>query len=416
MKYIRRILFSLFFIIIGWILANWYNTFREERVIPTVVTIGVDKGRIEEKVSLSAKVSEKEVVNITSGVPSGIVESVYVKPGDYVKRGQMLVSLREEGFIHSLKKEEFNLTSELKKLNMLKDISSHPEVIEKNTEINKIEWKLKDKEEELKDEIELHARGAISYREIEKKEMEKKKLEMDLKSLKDKRERLIEKLKDQRRELEINIPAIKHRIAELKEQIKACKVTSPINGIVKRVEVEKNKKVEYGTLLVSIATIAELVAKGPLKESNFFLVKEGQRVELFSEGLSKGFTGRVIKVLLYPGVEKKESPSSKEEGSFQVITSIDNPSGLVAGMVLSCDIIVRESPKETITIPPEALYEEDAVLVVENGRIKKREIVVGETSSDKIEVIDGLKVGERVIVQYPEEIREGMRVKEERRL
>ncbi len=37
--------------------------------------------------------------------------------------------------------------------------------------------------------------------------------------------------------------------------------------------------------------------------------------------------------------------------------------------------------------------------------------MLGEATPDQIEVIEGLTVGEKVIVQYPEEIKEGMKVK-----
>ena len=52
------------------------------------------------------------------------------------------------------------------------------------------------------------------------------------------------------------------------------------------------------------------------------------------------------------------------------------------------------------------------MLVVENERIKKKRITIGEGAADQIEVLEGIKAGERVVVQYPEDVKEGMRVKE----
>lgn len=200
-----------------------------------------------------------------------------------------------------------------------------------------------------------------------------------------------------------------HRITSLKEQIKNCVVYSPINGIVKRIAVEKNQKVEYGTVLVSIGDQSELIAKGSLKEANFFLVKIGQPVELHSEALGRMFKGKILKVIPSYTVAGKEE--KEKENGWDVICSIENPEGLRIGMELFAEVIIKENKEASLLIPPEALYEEDCVLVVEKGRLKKKKITLGEQTLDQIEVIEGLKVGDRVVVQYPEEIREGMKVK-----
>ncbi len=354
MKYIWKIAFSLFFIIIGWMLANWHSTFKQDTVIPEVVTINVDKGSIQERVNLSTKVSEEEIMNLTSAVAAGVVERIYVKIGDYVERGETLIELRKEELINNIKKEELHLESEKRRLSTLTDLSVHPDVIEKDEEIKRIEWEISEVNDTLEDTKELYSKGATSYREIEKEELEKKKLEMNLNISTSKKGELIKQLGEEKKKIEIDIPAILYRIKELNAQIKACNLTSPIKGMVRKVGVEKNQKVEYGSLLISIATTDELVARGSLKESNFFLVKAGQKVELSSDELGKRFIGEVIKTFSYSTIKNKEA----EEGDAKVICSIDNPNGLVVGLVLSAEIIIKESGKEFIVIPPEALYED----------------------------------------------------------
>lgn len=221
-------------------------------------------------------------------------------------------------------------------------------------------------------------------------------------------ERLIKNLESQKKEIAVEIPTLCYRIADLKEQIKNCVVLSPICGVVRKVSVEKNKKVEYGTVLLSIGDQSELIAKGNLKESNFFLVKQGQKIELSSESLGKVFNGKVLKIIPAWTVSEGEKGG---EGGWEVIYSIENPVGLKIGMELSSDIIIKEREAAKVVIPPEALYEEDTVLVVENERVKKKKVKLGEATTDQIEVIDGLEPGERLVVQYSEEVKDGMRVK-----
>lgn len=409
-KIFFKALSSLIFIIIGWVLCNTYHTLEKEKEIPEVIAVSVGKGNIRQKIGLTTKVQEKEVVNITCSIEKGIIEKVYVKIGDYVKKGQVLIELRKDELINTLKKEELNLKQARIKQALLMNILEHPEVIEKNEERKKIEWNLTQEEHALEDAKELLAKQAIAYREVEKQELAVKEARMNLNRIIRETERLIKNLESEKKEIDVEISAIRYRIVDLKEQIKNCVVLSPICGIVRSVDVEKNKKVEYGTKLLSISDESELIAKGNLKESNFFLVKPGQRVELSSESLGKVFNGKVLKIIPSWTVSKGEK-GEKDEGGWEVVCSIENPVGLKIGMELSAEIIIKEKASGNIVIPPEALYEEDTVLVVEKGRIKKKKVTLGEATADQIEVIDGLAVGERIVVQYPEEVKDGMRVK-----
>ncbi|MFH1898067.1 MAG: efflux RND transporter periplasmic adaptor subunit [Candidatus Desantisbacteria bacterium] len=402
-----RVIFSLIFIIIGWILCNTYHSLKQEKEIPEVTTVLVGKGNIRQKIGLSTKVQEKEVVNITSSIEKGIVDKSFVKMGDFVEKGQVLVELRKDELINTLKKAELDLEQIRIKEALLRDILRHPEVIEKNEEKKKIEWNLTQADRSLEDAKELSAKQAIAYRDVEKQELEVKEVRMNLNRVIREIEELIKKLESQKKELAVEIPTLNCRIADLKEQIKNCVVLSPICGIVRKVDVEKNKKVEYGTVLLSIGDQSELIARGSLKEANFFLVKPGQRVELSSESLGKVFNGKVLKIIPAYTVGKEE-----KDGGWEVVCSInDSEQDLRIGMELSGEIIIKEKASGNILIPPEALYEEDCVLVVEKGRIRKKKVMLGEATTDQIEVVDGLKDRERVIVQYPEDVKEGMRVR-----
>ena len=408
-----KLLLYILFIIIGWILCNTYHRFNQQKEIPEVTVVTASKGRIIEKIGLSTKVQEKEVVNITSSVEKGRIDRVYVRAGDYVTVGQRLVDLRMDELVNTLKKEELNLEQARKKQALLLDIARHPDKIEKDEEKKKIEWTLAQAEQTLEDNKELYAKQAIAYREVEKQGLEVKEARMGLDKVFREIEDLHKKLQDQKKEIEVEIPSLLQRIDDLKEQIKNCVVYSPISGIVRKTSGEKNQKVEYGTLLLSIGDQSELIARGSLKEANFFLVKQGQIVELRSEAFGKTFKGRVLKIIPAYTVGGKDEKVDKvdKDGGWEVVCSIENPEGLSIGMELSAEIIIKEKKASGIVIPPEGLYEEDLVLVVENGRIRKKEIVIGEGTSNQIEVIKGLKAGEMVVVQYPEDVQEGMRVR-----
>jgi HlyD family secretion protein len=64
-----------------------------------------------------------------------------------------------------------------------------------------------------------------------------------------------------------------------------------------------------------------------------------------------------------------------------------------------------EESREALFIPKEAVYERDMkeyVEVLEDGEPIEKEIVIGITDGNRIEVKEGLEQGEKVIVNYEE--------------
>ncbi len=403
---IKKALFSILFIIIGWIFCNIYQRMKEEKATPEVTTIGVTQGRITESILLKLKVEGEVVENLTSATNSR-VEQIFVKVGDYVKKGDLLIQLYQDDLINELSETELRLDKEREKEALLKQISFHPKVIESDEECSKVEDELKQAMKELGDANELYARKALTYRDVEKWASEVKRVEMSKNRLIRERNTLIKSLEKERKEVLITTSSIITKVNELRMQIAGCKIYASINGVVTEIPIRRNQKVEYGNLLLIISTIDELVGKGGLSEQNFFLVREGQQANIASEVMGKRFTGKVLQVSSFA----KETGGAGG-GVWEVTVGIDNPTGLRVGMELSCEITVKEQGKDSIIIPPEALYEEDGVLVVEHGRIRKRKVEIGESTVNQIEVLAGLKPGDKVVVSYPEEIKEGMRVTE----
>ena len=73
------------------------------------------------------------------------------------------------------------------------------------------------------------------------------------------------------------------------------------------------------------------------------------------------------------------------------------------------------SDRETVVIPRRALRKSDgrdSVLVVEEDRVEERAIQVGELRNEEASVTEGLQPGDRVVVDGPDNLRPGMRIRE----
>lgn len=108
--------------------------------------------------------------------------------------------------------------------------------------------------------------------------------------------------------------------------------------------------------------------------------------------------GRVIEISAFPVSGRRQNRDLRE---YIVKVQIDEPSHeLIPGLTADVDLVAasRESALQT---PIEAVIEidDDFVAFVRSGnRIEPRVLTIGESTSDKVEILAGLEEGERVML------------------
>ncbi len=81
---------------------------------------------------------------------------------------------------------------------------------------------------------------------------------------------------------------------------------------------------------------------------------------------------------------------------------------LKPGMFLN--VALSRDSHEALVVPEAALVPEQSrqfLFVVEDGRAVRREVRIGRRQPGRVEVIDGLKIGEVVIVEGTQKVRDG---------
>jgi HlyD family secretion protein len=190
------------------------------------------------------------------------------------------------------------------------------------------------------------------------------------------------------------------------EDVANATIRAPIRGTVLSRDVELGSPVSSilnlganATLVMTIGDIDKVFVRGKVDEADIGRVRLGQpariRVETFKE---KVFDGRVTQISPM-GVEKDNVTN------FEVRVSIDNPGkALKANMTANAEIVLEEHADALII--PEAAVSYDAqknafvdVLApgTKTGR-KKMAVKIGVGNGTKIQVLDGLKQGDRVIL------------------
>lgn len=178
-----------------------------------------------------------------------------------------------------------------------------------------------------------------------------------------------------------------------KRQLNDTRIKTPIAGIVTSRTVDIGAMVQPGMTIANVVDISKLKVKLNVAEKDAFKLKAGDRVEITTE--------------VYPGATfegRIESISSKgdEAHTYPVeITLANNKTKpLKAGMFSRVHFVSIHS-FESVVIPREAVIgsiKEPKVYVIENGIAKLRVVVAGEESGTKLQILEGLKEGEQIVI------------------
>jgi HlyD family secretion protein len=190
------------------------------------------------------------------------------------------------------------------------------------------------------------------------------------------------------------------------EDVANATLRAPIRGTVLSRDVEIGSPVSSilnlganATLVMTLGDIEQVFVRGKVDEADIGRVRLGQaariRVETFKD---KVFNGKVTQISPM-GVEKDNVTN------FEVRVSIDNPGQeLKANMTANAEIVLEEHPDALII--PEAAVTYDAqknafVEVVapgtKSGR-KKVAVKLGVGNGTKIQILDGLKQGDKIVL------------------
>jgi len=164
--------------------------------------------------------------------------------------------------------------------------------------------------------------------------------------------------------------------------------------------------------IVTIADLKSIYVEADVSEQNIGKVREGQECVIELDAFpERRFRGRVSKII--PTADRTKA-SVKIKVSF-----IERAEGILPDMsakVLFLDRSVkRDDLNPVVVIPPSAIKERAQgaiVFVVEDGRIKERNVRAGRRFNDSlIEILEGLKPGERIVLRPTDKLKEGLKVK-----
>jgi RND family efflux transporter MFP subunit len=183
-------------------------------------------------------------------------------------------------------------------------------------------------------------------------------------------------------------------------------LVAPADGTVLRRDGEPGQFVAAGQAVITLACCAPLRVSAEVDEEDIARVVVGQKVTMHTDALPKRvFDGEVAEIT------PKGDPVSR---SYRVrIRFADAPAinagPLRTGMTMDTNLIVAR--RENALLVPNRALKSDAVWVVEQGRLRRREVRKGVTGTERTEIVSGLNEGETVVLSPGADLREGRRAR-----
>jgi RND family efflux transporter MFP subunit len=188
-------------------------------------------------------------------------------------------------------------------------------------------------------------------------------------------------------------------------QFNNTKITSPISGIVTSRTVDLGTYVNPGMVVAEVVDISKLKVTVNVAEQEIMSLKPGDRVRIATD--------------IYPGVEFSGyigSISSKGDVDHTYPVEVDFANSrqrpLKAGMFANLHF-AQNMLANSLVIPRQALVgsvESPQVFVVGDGIARMRNIVVGKSYNDYLEIQSGLNPGEKIVVNGQNNLEDGYRV------
>ncbi len=193
-----------------------------------------------------------------------------------------------------------------------------------------------------------------------------------------------------------------YRMATL--ELSYTTVTAPISGVIASRDIKPGNFVQINSPIFRIVDAAQLEATLNVPEREIAKLKPGQVVELVADALpGRTFSGTVDRVS--PVVDTGT-------GTFRVVAAFSGEAGLQPGMFGRLGINYDQRA-DALVVPRNALLEDGgqpAAYVVRDGKALRTTLKLGYDDAGWVEVREGLKAGDEVVIAGKAALREGSAV------
>jgi membrane fusion protein, multidrug efflux system len=309
----------------------------------------------------------------------GAAREVSVHLGDHVRQGQVLVVI-DSGDLEARQRQADAAFAEAQSAEL--EAQNGIESAKVNLELAQSTYK------RMKD---LHDKTSISNQEFDEASarlsLAKSGVDMAM---------------SRRKQVESKIAQAKEGQNAVKIQIEYATITAPFAGVVTEKTVEPGNMVTPGAPLLTIEREGAFRLEAAVEEGNLGKVHAGMRASVSLDSLDRTFDATVSEIV-----------PSVDAASRAFIAKIDLPSipNLRGGLFGRARFTTGS--RTVVAVPSTALVERGQmqwVFIADGETARGRIVTLGQRNQDSIEVLSGLKPGEKIIAPASPELVDGARI------
>ena len=361
----------------------------------------VDRGPIEISVSASGKLMPLQEEIIVTPINTRILE-VYKNPGDSVDKGDPLLKLE-------LASVETEYRQKLDEREMMKSKLEQARV-RLNGTISELEMQRRVKSmqakqlyTDLQDERYLDSIGAGTPDKIRRAELNYEETKLELQLLEQKIEKEHKNARAELRVQELELGILDKTLEEKARLLKDARILSPRKATLTFINRQIGSQVPQGTQVAVVSDLTRLKVDCEIGDQHREKLSVGAKAVIKTgdtelRGTVVTVTPSVTNGIVY----------------FTVVPDEADHPGLRSG--LSVDIHVLYGLRQNVLrIPNGTFFKYGPGLydlwIVREGRAEKREVSLGESSYEYVEITDGLNEGDRVILSDMERYKDKQTLK-----
>ena len=395
-------------IFVGFFLLGASSCGKQEEPVPEKVTTitGVRtetvKASPQKDLYEAVATVRSKTTSILSSKIMGYIMAIHVREGDQVQPGQLLIEIDNREAAAQLKKAQAGLREAQE---MLQEVERHIRAYESArtaaeadqslaaSTFNRYQSLLEKKSVSQQEFDEAQARVRAKTAEVERAE------------------EILQSIQARKEQALARIDQVRAEISQAQVFVDYGRIHSPIQGMVTQKQSEVGSLATPGTPLLILEDDTRYRLEAVVEESLIGKIRLGDPVRMTIDALGRQeWTGRVGEI------QPTADPASRSS-----IVKIDLPDSLLKKgpvRILRSGLYgIARFPlgkKETITVPQKAILQRGQLLqvyVVDSSQTARMRLIkTGKTFGDRVEILSGIRDGERIIIEGMERVSDGNRV------
>ncbi|WP_169833032.1 efflux RND transporter periplasmic adaptor subunit [Geosporobacter ferrireducens] len=361
---------------------------------------------IEQYVNVSSKVTANNEITVMPKV-SGTVKKVYVNLGDTVKAGDVLFEIDDTNLRLQVEQAEAALSAAQASYAINADVSLENQIIQQQASVDSYEIQYRDLLKDLENTKVLYEHGAVSKQTLDNLQSSTDKMKLQLDTARENLRLIQEKtVQATKKSGQASIAQAQVSLESAQTQLAYTKVKAEIGGVISANNVTVGATVSTQSPAMTIVNTDKLKFSFNIADDYINKVSIGSKVYITISAASE---------TPYEGTVTYISPAADSTTMlYPVEIYIDNrDNNIKSGMFASLKLVV-DKRENTVSVPLNAVIErgnEKFVYIVDESNIAHKKIVETGIKNDvNIEIVTGVKNGERVVVKGQTFISDGSTV------